>query len=99
MAARSQKIRHDDETRLKIRTSQLVNRLTEHALGQIALEATQVKAIEILLRKTLPDLQSIDANIDGEIRNFVISGEPMSEDDWEATYGVATSDGAAESTH
>jgi hypothetical protein len=62
MAARINKIRHDDETRAKIQTSQLVNRLTDHALGVegVKLEPTQVKAIEILLRKTLPDLQATE---------------------------------------
>ena len=70
MAARINK-KHDDATRAKIRTSQLVNRLTNHALGgvdpktkkPIELTVTQVKAIEILLRKALPDLKSITGDI------------------------------------
>lgn len=60
MAARIHKIRHDDETRAKIQTSQLINRLTDHALGDLKLEPTQVRAIEILLRKTLPDLTATE---------------------------------------
>lgn len=60
MAARTTKIRHDDETRAKIQTSQLINRLTDHALGEVKLESTQVKSIEILLRKTLPDLSAVE---------------------------------------
>lgn len=59
MAARTNKIRHDEQTREKIRTSQLINRLTDHAIGKVELTSTQVKSIEILLRKTLPDLQSM----------------------------------------
>ena len=50
---------HQDDVRAKIQTSQLVNRLTDHALGTIELSPTQVRAIEILIKKTLPDLQSI----------------------------------------
>ena len=62
MAARTKRIIHDANTRAKIRTSQLANRLTDHALGKIDLEPTQVRAIEILLKKTLPDLSSVEMN-------------------------------------
>jgi hypothetical protein len=65
MAARSRKIRHTDEVRAKIQTSQLINRLTDHAFSKIELEPSQVKSIEILLRKTLPDLSATDHS--GEI--------------------------------
>jgi hypothetical protein len=72
MAARRVKLRHDDETRARIQTSQLINRLTSHALGRLKkeLSASQVKAIEILLRKTLPDLATIEmrGNDDHPIR-------------------------------
>lgn len=59
MAARLRKT-HQDDVRAKIQTSQLINRLTDHALGKIELAATQVRAIEVLIKKTLPDLQSIE---------------------------------------
>jgi hypothetical protein len=69
MAARVNKIRHDDETRAKIQTSQLINRLTGHALGEIDLAPTQVKSIEILLRKTLPDLSAVEHGGDMTLRH------------------------------
>lgn len=47
-----------ESVRDRIRTSMLVNRLTNHALGKVKMEPSQVRAIEILLRKTLPDLQA-----------------------------------------
>lgn len=50
---------HDTRTREKIQTSQLINRLESHAFGSVELTPTQVKAIEVLLKKTLPDLQAI----------------------------------------
>lgn len=50
---------HGDEIRAKIQTSQLINRLTNHALGKVDLSPTQVRSIEVLIRKTLPDLQSV----------------------------------------
>jgi hypothetical protein len=63
MAPRTLKIRHDDETRAKIQTSQLLNRLNDHVFGKdekpVEVSATQMKAIEILLRKTLPDLSAV----------------------------------------
>jgi hypothetical protein len=58
MAARMRKT-HQDDVRAKIKTSQLINRLEDHALGNITLEATQIKAIEVLVRKTLPDLSAV----------------------------------------
>ncbi len=67
MAARIRK-QHQDEVRERIKVSQLVNVLTDQALGKAKKELTpsRLKAIEILLRKSLPDLSSVtltgDAN-------------------------------------
>lgn len=59
MAARLN-LRQQDQTRSAIQTSQLVNRLQDYALGKVAeIEAGRLKAIEILLRKTLPDLSAV----------------------------------------
>lgn len=57
MAARK-KLSHDQKTREKIQTTQLVNRLTDHILGKNEMKSTQVRAAEILLNKTLPNLQA-----------------------------------------
>lgn len=65
MAARLNR-RHQDMVREKIRASQIINRLENHALGECDMTPTQVKAAEVLLRKTLPDLSAIDANVSGE---------------------------------
>jgi hypothetical protein len=46
--------------RRRIRTSMLLRRLSQHALGEIELSKTQVTAIQILLRKTLPDLTAVE---------------------------------------
>jgi hypothetical protein len=64
MAARTRKIRHDEDTRLKIKVAQLINRLTAHASGEVELTPTQVRAIEILLRKALPDLSDMRLDVD-----------------------------------
>ena len=71
MAARKTKTQHDDRTREKIRTSQLLNRLHAYALSEsdpqsgktVKLDSGQVKAIEILLRKSMPDLSSVDGSL------------------------------------
>lgn len=59
MAARLH-ARHQDDVRLKIQASQLVNVLQNHALGiSEELSQSRIKAIEILLRKSIPDLSAI----------------------------------------
>ena len=60
MATRLNKL-HSDEIRLKIQTSQLINRLQNHALsdGEDELSMSRMKAIEILLRKSIPDLSAV----------------------------------------
>lgn len=60
MAKRTLRPKHSDEIRAKIQASQLVNRLTDHAFGKVELSGTQIKSIEILLRKSVPDLSSVE---------------------------------------
>ena len=59
MAARLRP-KHQDEIREKIRASQLVNRLTDHALGNLeknkSMDPSQVTAALGLLKKCVPDL-------------------------------------------
>jgi len=58
MAARIT-LAHKAQVRERIQTSQLINRLQASALGEVELTQTQLKSIEILLRKTLPDLSTV----------------------------------------
>lgn len=57
---------------MKIQTSQLINRLQNHALGKkvggkaIDLSPTQLRAIEILLKKAIPDLSAVDMDVGGK---------------------------------
>lgn len=66
MAARLT-VKHQDVVRQKIQTSQLINRLTKQALddNEPEISAGRMKAIEILLRKSLPDLSAV-AHTDAE---------------------------------
>ena len=52
--------KHDERTRAKIQTSQIINRLIKNINGDIEMTSSQVRSAEILLRKTLPDLQSVE---------------------------------------
>jgi hypothetical protein len=68
MAARIRDIKHDERTREKIKTSQLVNRLTKHALSDVEIMTTsQVHAAAVVLKKSLPDLTSTDVKVDGKL--------------------------------
>lgn len=60
MAARLRKT-HQDDVRAKIQASQLVNVLQKHALGkdESEMSPSRLKAIEILLRKSVPDLSAV----------------------------------------
>lgn len=82
MAARIRKIRHDENTRLKIQAAQLINRLESHARGECEMSTTQVRAIEILLRKILPDLSDVKMDIDTKPITFNLNmGTPQSSGD------------------
>ena len=82
MAERLRK-KHTEEIRTKIQTTQLVNVLQNHALGITEkIEPSRMKAIEILLRKSLPDLQSteITGDTDSPLGIKVITGVPKAKD-------------------
>ena len=70
--------RHQQMIREKIRASQLVNRLENHVLDDLELNATQVTAALGLLKKCVPDLKVSDSTIthEGEvgIRQLVVKG-------------------------
>lgn len=72
MAARLN-LRQQEQTRSAIKTTQLVKRLQCFALGEmddagnnVDLDPNRLKAIEVLLRKALPDLSSITLTGDDE---------------------------------
>lgn len=63
-----------DRTRAAIKTTQLVKRIQHFALGtkdeqgyEVVLDQPRLKAIEILLKKSLPDLSSVQ--LQGDVNN------------------------------
>ena len=80
MAARTLRPKHSDEIRSKIQASVIIGFLTEHVKGNREMSATQVRSAEILLKKSVPDISSIELTgaDGGPIR--VVAAE-MSDDD------------------
>jgi hypothetical protein len=74
MAARTRKVTIGDEWRAKIQTTMLIKRLTDHASGDVELSPTQIKAIEVLLRKVAPDLQAVEHS--GDIEHHYVAELP-----------------------
>lgn len=59
--ARRKQLWHPDDVKAKIKTSQLINRLTDHALSPTPImDASQVQAARALIAKVLPDVKEID---------------------------------------
>ena len=66
--------KQDARSRSAIKTSQLVNRLQSFAINEpgpqgevIEIDSLRMRAIEILLKKTLPDLSNVElTGADGE---------------------------------
>ena len=75
---------HDPATRERIQTSQLINRLRDCALGLNQMDAVQVRAAEILLAKTLPNLASIESHNVTEVTT--IAPTPAAPEDWAARH-------------
>lgn len=67
MAGRPMNKLHQADVRSKIQASQLINVLQDHAFGHSEeLSQSRMKAIEILLRKSLPDLSAVVVSGDEE---------------------------------
>ena len=68
MAGRPMNKLHQEDVRKKIQASQLINVLQDHALtGGGEFPPSRMKAIEILLRKSVADLTAVTiSNADGE---------------------------------
>lgn len=59
MAARKNKIRHDEDTRKKIQAAYYINALDSHVKGTRILSPSQIQAAKILLDKSLPNLSDV----------------------------------------
>ena len=76
-----------DSVREKIRASQLINRLQAHIFDGLELSMSQVRAIEILLRKSVPDLTKTEVPADVTHRYVAQLPDVLSKEEWLAKYG------------
>jgi len=58
---------HQEDVRKKIQTGQLIKTLQEHALTGEELSISRIRAIEILLRKSIADLSAV--TVSGDANN------------------------------
>lgn len=93
MAARIRKLVHDEETRKRIQTSQLINRLSDHVFGKVELTPAQVRSAEILLRKTIPDLSAVQHSGELDVRRAA----EVSDDEL-ANIAAGSSEGASKTS-
>ncbi len=77
MAATKRNAMLIDEAREKIKTTQLINRLQNHALGTVEMSPTQVRATEILLKKRVPDLSSVEHSGEVATRSSELSDDAL----------------------
>jgi len=88
--ARRKMLFHPDYVREKIRASQLINRLQKCAFGEISLTMTQVRCIEILLRKTIPDLAAAEIKSE-QTHRYVVEIPPLlSDEEWQEKYNSSS---------
>ena len=66
MAGRRVGSLHSEHVRLKIKTAYLVNRLSDFVEGKVEMTREQLKAAEVLLKKTLPDLSAVTVSGDAD---------------------------------
>ena len=74
-----------------IQVSMLIKLLADHAHGVIELNTSRIRSIEILLNKSLPNLQSIEQKVETTVKK-VVSAQPMNLDDWEQEQKKAAND-------
>ena len=81
-------MRHE-AARARIQTTQILKRLISHAMGEIELSSTQVRAAEILLRKTIPDLSAVEYT--GEVVHSYVARTPeptADAEEWASAHAV-----------
>jgi hypothetical protein len=64
--------RHQDDVRMKIQATQIINRMYSAFQGEVELTAIQVNIGKTLLDKVLPDLKAIEqtTELNGEMKLY-----------------------------
>jgi len=77
---------HPEQVRARIRATELINRLQSHIFDGLELSMSQIRGIEILLRKCIPDLSTTTINADINVRYVAHLPEPISREAWLQKY-------------
>ena len=75
---------HDERTRARIQTTQIINRLQSFVNSKVELQPHQVTAALGLLRKTMPDLAAIEHS--GEVKTTYIVSPELPNEEWEKEF-------------
>ena len=76
-----------DMLRDQIQTSKIINRLQENTLAEREfMSPGQIRCAEVLLNRTVPTLQSLEAKVEQGQSNVLRAPEPLANDQWEAKY-------------
>jgi hypothetical protein len=74
MAARIRKTTLSEQWKAKIQAGVILDRLVKHVNGEIEMTNSQIKAADILLKKTVPDLARTEVTgKDGEPQQHVVT--------------------------
>jgi hypothetical protein len=76
------------ECRAKIKASQLIHRLQAHIFDGLKLEMSQIKAIDILLKKIIPDLTRTEIAADLNVRYVAELPKVLTREEWVLKYGT-----------
>lgn len=72
MPARKTRIVLSDDWKERISAGMIMARLLKHVNGELKLTNSQIRAADILLKKVVPDLASIDTSVNAS-GNFTIT--------------------------
>jgi hypothetical protein len=76
------------ECRAKIKATQLIHRLQAHIFDGLELSMSQIKAIDILLKKIIPDLTRTEIAADLNVRYVAELPKVLTREEWVAKYGA-----------
>lgn len=87
MAARLRP-RHQEDIKLKIKVSNIIDRLEKHVEGKIEMSAAQVTSAKILLDKTIsnaPTISDAKTELTGTLNHIVAKRPKLSREEWLAS--------------
>jgi hypothetical protein len=79
---------HPEHVRQKIQMHRLIALLHECAFGKVELSMPRLRAIEILLRKAIPDLTATAITADVTHRYVMQLPDVLNKEDWLRKYGI-----------